>query len=388
MENVGKHIDAHVRSHDCESVLPEGLADNPAGRDYGYRSDAFYSKLAELRRKRRRRKVGLVVVGVILALFVGAGVAVGVYLHTISSAMSMGDEAEELKKALAEADTNKPFYMLLVGSDWRENSGVTDIEEMSGDQQRADVIMLARVDRPGKQVTLISIPRDTPYKKADGTYCKINEVYNEGRSAGITTAISELTGARISHYAEVYFSDFENLIDAIGGVEIDMKSELTGTDPLTDEKIVIKAGKQTLTGKEAMLLARERKSYDGNQDGIRQGKIREIVEAMMKRVQKLPATDLPGVVYGAASCVKTDMPVEEILFLANDFRGGVTMYNGSGPSEGQNVEELDGMWLCYEDPEGWERLMNVVDSGGDPSDVSYSGDVAKIPGTSETVIIE
>jgi hypothetical protein len=68
---------------------------------------------------------------------------------------------DALPKVLTPAEAGEPYYILLLGSDWRENSGTSKKEEMSGDQQRADVIILARMDPAKKKVTLVSIPRDT-----------------------------------------------------------------------------------------------------------------------------------------------------------------------------------------------------------------------------------
>jgi hypothetical protein len=64
------------------------------------------------------------------------------------------------------------------------------------------------------------------------------------------------------------------------------------------------------------------------------------------------------------------------------------MYDGTGPYAGDINEYAGGLWLCYEDPEGWAKVMGVVEAGDDPSTVSYTGDVAFIAGTGETVIVE
>ena len=348
----------------------------------------FEVKMMQLRKKRRRKKILVGVIGVIVVLLAGVGVAAGLYVNSINNAMSMGDEDSKIKDLMVTADINQPFYMLLVGSDWRENSGVTNVASMTGDRQRADVIVLARIDLPDGKITMLSIPRDTAYLRDDGTYCKLNELYDEGRGVALVPAVEALTGARIAHYAEVYFSDFEQLIDSLGGIELDIPADLDGTDALTDEKISIKKGHQLLNGAQALMYARERKTYEGNQDQVRQGNIRTIMQAMMKRIQELPISDLAGVLKSVASCVRTDLTFGDVLLLANNFRTGVTMYSGSGPSAGDVDEAAGGLWLCYEDPEGWQRVMAVVDAGEDPGDVSYEGDVCTIAGTDTKVIIK
>ena len=369
-------------------VNQSGNAVVESGPATSYSTSDMYAALASMRRKRRRKRAMLTVVGVILALLVAAGVAVGLYVNSVNDAMSLGDEGAEIRAALTPASLDEPFYMLLVGSDWRENSGVTDKYEMSGDRQRADVIVLARIDRKSGVITLLSIPRDTAYIKEDGTIVKLNELYNESRGVGIIKAVEQLTNKKINHYAEVYFSDFESLIDALGGIELNIPNELKGTDALTDEPIVIEAGKQTLTGKQALLFARERKSLEGNQDAARQSNIRTIIEAMMKKARKMPLNDMPSIIYNVAECIRTDFSFSEILLLAADFRSGVKMYNGSGPAAGDKDDAADGLWLCYEDPQGWERVMQIVDAGEDPSDVSYEGDIVTVAGTDQKLVID
>ena len=97
---------------------------------------------------------------------------------------------------------------------------------------------------------------------------------------------------------------------------------------------------------------------------------------------------MPGIVLKIADYVDTDLDSFEAFDLARSFfDGDITVFSGTGPSAGDNVEELDGIWLCYADPEGWQRVMEVVDAGGDPSTVSYEGDIASIAGTVEQIVI-
>ena len=72
---------------------------------------------------------------------------------------------------LVRPETGKPFYVLLLGSDSREGSGTSKNPDMQGDNQRSDVMILARVDAGKKQVTLVSVPRDTPYTLDGGSVC-------------------------------------------------------------------------------------------------------------------------------------------------------------------------------------------------------------------------
>ena len=139
-------------------------------------------------------------------------------------------------------------------SDSREGSGTSGRADESGDNQRSDVMILLRVDLANRQVTMVSVPRDTPYRTSDGRLVKINEAYNIGGAAESIKAVSQLTGVDISHYAEVHFSELENIVDALGGVDVNVDIKLSYKDALTGAKITLQPGYQTLNGQQLSCL--------------------------------------------------------------------------------------------------------------------------------------
>lgn len=293
------------------------------------------------------------------------------YSSALNNALSMGSEQDASVDAVLTArEVGQPFYMLLLGSDSREGSGTSTNPAMQGDNQRSDVMILARVDAQNRQVTLVSVPRDTPYTLDDGSVVKINEVYNIEGSAGSIKAVSELTGVPISHYAEVHFSEFQEIVDKLGGITVDVPIEMSYKDALTGDKVTIEPGVQTLDGQQAQIFARVRHEYGDNQEAKRQSNIRQILSAIIEKVLQKPVTELPGTILDLAESVGTDMDTSDIVSLGLTFSGGsggMTMYSCTGPSNGDFDEANNGLWLCYENPEGWAKLMGVVDSGEDPS---------------------
>ncbi len=103
--------------------------------------------------------------------------------------------------------TSDPFYMLLLGTD-----AVRRIELQVGYHRPS------RIDPKNKQVTLISIPRDTRVTLSNGETAKINSAHALGGPDDVVKAVNELCGIEISHYAEVSFEGMQQLVDAIGGV--------------------------------------------------------------------------------------------------------------------------------------------------------------------------
>ncbi len=333
----------------------------------------YPERVKQRKRTRLLKRVGAVALALVLALAgVGAGYALW-YSAALDGALSMGgDQDASVESALVPAKAGEPFYMLVLGSDSREGSGTSNKAAESGDNQRSDVIILLRVDAASKQVTMVSVPRDTPLRLEDGSLVKINEAYNIGGAEHSIRAVSELTGVPISHYAEVHFSELQQIVDALGGVTVDVDVELSYQDALTGETVTVEPGTQTLTGQQAQIFARARHEYQTDQDAHRQNNVRSLAAAIVEAVLAKPVTELPGTVLDLAGYVGTDLRTADIVSLALGFAGGsggMIMYSCTGPSDGAINEEAGGLWMCYEDPEGWARLMAAVDAGEDPGNI-------------------
>ena len=319
------------------------------------------------KRKRSRR-----IKGVLIALVTAATLVVGAagayylwFMSSLNGALGGDDQASQV---LSKRIGDEPFYMLLLASDSRRD------EHKPNAGQQTDVMILMRVDAKNHTFTMLSIPRDTRYVQEDGSVVKMNALYNIGGVSKAIEGVSKLTGVPISHYAMVYMSDCKSIVDDLGGVEIDVPIEINNNDPETEENVNIQPGLQMLDGRQAQAFAISRhEATSGSQDAYRQSKIRTLIEAIVSKVIDRPAFEIPGTVISLAGYVETDMSAEELVDLAVEFAtgsGGVKIYQASGPSEGGLDEEV-GLWLCYENPEGWAEVVSVMDSGGDPSTVTY-----------------
>ena len=295
------------------------------------------------------KRVGLAVLAVILVCVFSVGGYALWFSHQLNNALSMGAEQDNaVSSALTPVENGQPFYVLVLGSDSREGSGTSDKAAESGDNQRSDVMILMRVDASNKQITMVTVPRDTPYRTSDGQLVKINEAYNIGGAPESIKAVSQLTGVNISHYAEVHFSELQDIV------------------------VTLEPGTQVLNGQQAQLFARARHEYKVDQDKHRQDNVRQLALAIMNKVLSEPVYQMPNTILSVAGFVGTDMRTSDIVSLAlafSDGSGGMTVYSVSGPSKGDFNEEAGGLWLCYENPEGWSAIMSVVDGGGNPKDI-------------------
>lgn len=311
------------------------------------------------KRRKKSHKALVIALVVIVALIVGAGAGLALYVKSLDDSLSMDDqERSELLEVLAPAASSdqqeEPFYMLLIGSDAREGDTAS----------RSDVTMLVRVDTANATVDLVSIPRDMMVT-INGSTQKINAAYAEGGASLAVQTVSEFAGVPISHYAEVDFASVEKLIDDLGGVWVNVPESFSAGNGGMD----FEAGEQRLTGEQALAFARERYNVSGGDFGRAQAQ-RLVVQAIIQQVLAAQPTQLPGLVSQLAASVSTDLSVGDIIALAQDFQGSSaarTIYSAACPSYSMSVEGVS--YVCPEFNE-WRSMMQRVDAGLDPNDTS------------------
>lgn len=168
--------------------------------------------------------------------------------------------------------------MLLVGTDKSEER----VEDGSTSGTfRTDSIVLARVDPVAAKLTLVSIQRDTLVDLGSYGQQKINAVYTYGGAPLLISAVSSLAGVKISHYAEIDFDSFTSVVDALGGIDVNVPIDID--DDLAD--VHLAAGEQTINGDDALGLCRARHAYDqyGAGDYYRTSNQRMVLGAILKK---------------------------------------------------------------------------------------------------------
>ena len=200
--------------------------------------------------------------------------------------------------------------------------GVSTILLIGTDQggARTDTLMLLTADRPGRRLSLVSIPRDT---LVNGTYSvpKINSVYgaNNGGAEGIEmllTRVEQCVGFRPDGYILIRLDAFVDVVDALGGIRFDVPVDMFYNDPSQDLYIDLAQGLQTLSGQEAMGLVRFRSGYADADLGRVQVQ-RQFLSALIDQ-----AVSLKGVVKSPLllriflNSTETDLTAGNFLWLA------------------------------------------------------------------------
>lgn len=239
----------------------------------------------------------------------------------------------------------EPVNILLMGLDGRDAAG-------GGKPARTDTLMLARVDPQTGDSTLISIPRDffVGGVRPDGGRDRINSAYAYGGAEKTVEAVESLTGVSVDHHVVADFDGFEEVVDSLGGVEVDVQGDYLAHKD-------IPAGKQVLDGKKALLYARYRKTPTGDLGRIERQQ--ELLSALKSQTLSLDSLgSVPGVVRSLNDNVETDMGVREMVSLGrplaeNGRDGGLE----SGQLKGRPYTLPDGREVLIPDEESNEDLL-------------------------------
>jgi len=204
------------------------------------------------RRPRRRPRWGrrLLIALLVLLVLLGGG---WIWMDTSINRVAALEDYPG--RPAAASGTN----WLIVGSDSRE--GLTDEEKAkltTGDTagKRTDTIMVAHIPDNDTPPTLLSLPRDSNVDIPGHGNSKINAAFSLGGAPLLVKTVEGATGLRIDHYAEISFGGFAGIVDAVGGVEMDIPEEMHDTKT----GATIPAGHQTLDGTQALAFVRMRYS--------------------------------------------------------------------------------------------------------------------------------
>ena len=323
--------------------------------------DGFSRRVAWGRRRtapadapRRRHHVGRTILIVLAALIVTCRVIYALVFAPIDQKIAFSaTDSQALSGKLSTSMPLTPYYALLLGSDDREN----------GEPARTDTMMLARVDPVGNKVTLISIPRDSKVQIDGYGTQKVNAAFAIGGAAGAVDAVERLTGIRASHVAVIDFNGLATLIDAIGGIDVNVPVAVN--DP-EYAQLVLPAGEQHMDGDTAMRFSRVRHGFALG-DYQRQADQALVMKAIMEKLRTNP-TLLPSAADSMGDAMDTTYHCYDLIpLLLRMSLQSPTIYSASLPSTAK-VE--GGVSYVIVDAAATKQLMGVVDAGGDPSTVA------------------
>lgn len=224
-------------------------------------------------------------------------------LHTMELAELEETEPTVEETTAPEADiTNRPFVAYVSGSDTRNKKLRTS---------RSDVNILVIVNPQTKQILLLNTPRDyyVPNPAGKGkldklTHCGLYGVKNSMKALG------DLYGLDVRYYAQINFTGFETLVDAVGGVTVHSNQKFSVGN------IHFVKGENELNGVEALAFARERHHVSGGDNGRGRHQM-EVIKALIKKMTTGTTiiSNYTKIMDSLSGMFKTNVTTEEISLL-------------------------------------------------------------------------
>ncbi|GAA4992842.1 LCP family protein [Streptomyces hyderabadensis] len=287
----------------------------------------------------------------------------------------------DLSKVIERPEAGEGTNYLIVGSDSRE--GMTDEQKKdlhtgSAEGKRTDSMMILHTGDNGS--TLISLPRDSDVeipsfvgsesgKKYPGTgrHTKLNAAYAEDGPELLVRTIEHNTGLRLDHYVEIGFAGFANIVDAVGGVEMDIPQDIKDKKSGAD----FKKGKQTLNGEEALAFVRTRYALAGS-DLDRTKNQQKFLSALASQVAT-PSTVLnPFKLYPTMGAGLDSLIVDKdmgLFDLASMFWAMKSVSGGDGTSMNMPISGSVGGNLKWDDA----KVKKLVEELKNDEKVTVSG---------------
>ncbi|MBB5811534.1 LCP family protein [Streptomyces collinus] len=237
---------------------------SPGGRGPGGPGDGLYEPRPAPNWRRRIKVTAITLVTLLVVTSVG----------TYFWADSKLNRDVDLSKVIDRPEAGEGTNYLIVGSDSRKGMSAEEKKKLhtgSAEGKRTDSMMILHTG--GGAPTLISLPRDSnvtipSFKGSDsgklypatGRQTKLNAAYAEDGPELLVRTVEANTGLHIDHYVEIGFAGFANIVDAVGGVEMNIPQDIKDTKSGAD----LKKGTQTLDGEQALAFVRTRYALRGS----------------------------------------------------------------------------------------------------------------------------
>ena len=198
---------------------------------------------------------------------------------------------------------------------------IMGVDERDDDVGRSDTLMIASIDPKTNQASLLSVPRDTRVKIKGHGFDKINAAYAYGKEKLSQDTVENLLGVNVDHYIIINTKSFKKIIDAIGGIDIDVPKRMHYEDPWDDDGGLIidfHPGMQHMDGAKAVTYVRYR-DEEGDLGRIRRQQ--DFVRACMEKlVSPAIIPKLPAVIKEVMGSIETDLSFRQLLEFAGTLK--------------------------------------------------------------------
>ena len=261
------------------------------------------------------KKILIGLITVLLVAVVGGGVYIYSFMNKVHKTKLPTSNADLGIDPNAVNNTKGIVNIAFFGLDAR----------VKGEPSRSDSIMVMSIDKTDKKIKMCSIMRDTYVPIPGKGSNKINSAYAFGGPALAIKTLNTDFKLDIKDYVTVDFFGLEKLINAVGGVQINVTNaeaqvangyidELNGLTKTTVKHIT--GGNQTLNGRQAVAYCRIR--YVGNADFQRTERQRTVLNLVYQKIKEQGVTQLPATIATILPYVETSLSNGDMLSLAKD----------------------------------------------------------------------
>ncbi|MDR1160643.1 MAG: LCP family protein [Syntrophomonadaceae bacterium] len=239
---------------------------------------------------------------IFLAVFVAAFTG-GILLANVMGVINLSLDDESV---ITKIDAGRKVNVLIMGIDARS------VKENS----RSDTMIFASVDTEQKKPVLIWIPRDTRIALSNKRNIKINSLNFTDGPEEACKEVGKILNTNVDYYVIINFSGFAKIIDTLGGVDIDVETNMRHYDPDYPQlNINLSAGLQHLNGNDALNYVRYRDNATADIGRTqRQAKfVKAVIEQALKTSTILK---LPEIIPQIAENIRSNIPLTELVYLA------------------------------------------------------------------------
>lgn len=268
------------------------------------------------------KKIGVIFVSMLLVIVIGGGAAAAAYVTSKMDKMEV-EQLDANKLEINQEVEHKTGYLnvALFGVDSRELS--------LGKGTRSDTIIVASLNQETGEIKLCSVYRDSLLQQSDGSYNKANAAYSFGGVEGAVALLNKNLDMNIEHYVTVNFNALSDVVDALGGLDIEMthtEAELTNgyfeeVAKVTGREFEMVDGYEGLihvNGGQATAFCRIR--YTQGDDFKRTERQRLVIEKIVEKLQSANLATINKIIDDVFDEVGTNFTLPEILSYAKDFK--------------------------------------------------------------------
>ena len=314
-------------------------------------------------KSKKAKKIFFIVLASVLAFVVVVGAVGALYVNNLLGHLNKTDKFKE-----DDININSELDAALGGKDIVNIAlfGIdTRYDTFKG---RSDAVIILTIDRARNKIKMTSIARDSYVAIEDRDNDKLTHAYAYGGAQLAVQTLNENYDLNIRDYITVNFFGIVEVIDKLGGLEVDVDSsekyvmnteyvpELNRIGLPCDE--ITKTGVQHLTGAQALAYSRNRYSPGG--DAARTARQREVLSLMFEKVKAQGLVKLDSIVRLAFENCETNLSNSDILSLAKwAITSSPTIESLSLPDEDCNVREGDDAFLVVNGKKVWYSIYDI-----------------------------